>query len=106
VEKEDLTEEETDEVVADLENPTRVEILINQIQEVLVQEIMEGDLDLEDQGQESQKVIQALEDQNQEDQKVIQALEDQSLLMQIALQDPEEIEESNIYVKNELTLWY
>ena len=90
MEKEDLTEEETDEVVADLENPTRVEILINQIQEVLVQEIMEGDLDLEDQEQESQKVIQALEDQ--------------SLLMQIALQDPEEIEESNIYVKNELTL--
>jgi regulator of sirC expression with transglutaminase-like and TPR domain len=104
VEKEDLTEEETDEVVADLENPTRVEILINQIQEVLVQEIMEEDLDLEDQGQESQKLIQVLEDQNQEDQKVIQALEDQSLLMQIALQDPEEIEESNIYVKNELTL--
>jgi regulator of sirC expression with transglutaminase-like and TPR domain len=91
-------------VVADLENPTRVEILINQIQEVLVQEIMEEDLDLEDQGQESQKLIQVLEDQNQEDQKVIQALEDQSLLMQIALQDPEEIEESNIYVKNELTL--
>ena len=99
-----VKEEETDEAVVDLENLILIEGLISQIQEVLVRKIMEEDLDLEDQVQESLKVIQVLEDQNQEDQKVIQALEDQSLLMQIALQDPEEIEESNIYVKNELTL--
>ena len=105
--KEDLTEEEIDvaAVAAALESQAQTEDLID-----LTQEVLMAIQALEDQAQGRLKVIQALEDQAQENLRVTQVLEDlaqgnltgtqvledQSLLILIASQDHEEIEEINI----------
>jgi len=91
--KEDLTEEEIDvaAVVVALKSQAQTEDLTD-----LTQEVPMAIQALEDQAQESLKVIQALEDQVQENLMVTQALEDQNLLILIASQDHEEIEEINI----------
>ena len=73
----DLTEEEIDVVVAALESQAQIEGLIDLTQEVPT-------------------VIQAPEDQVQENLMETQVLEDQNLLILIASQDQEEIEEINI----------
>ena len=77
VAREDLTEGEIDVVVAALKSQAQIEGLIDLTQEV-------------------PKVTQALEDQVQENLMETQALEDQNLLILIASQDQEEIEEINI----------
>ena len=89
--KEDLTEEEIDVAAAALKSQAQTEDLTD-----LTQEVPMAIQALEDQAQESLKVIQALEDQVQENLMVTQALEDQNLLILIASQDHEEIEEINI----------
>ena len=77
VAREDLTEGEIDVVVAALKSQAQIEGLIDLTQEV-------------------PKVTQALEDQVQENLMETQVLEDQNLLILIASQDQEEIEEINI----------
>ena len=91
VAREDLTEGEIDVVVAALKSQAQIEGLID-----LTQEVPTVTQALEDQVQENLMETQALEDQVQENLMETQVLEDQNLLILIASQDQEEIEEINI----------